>query len=84
MVVIQPKKRLNDSRGYPGELVMLRGIAGASIWREPRNTNSAGIVIPGSIGMIICCDEKYKQYTYVLWSNPCLCGWIEDGRLRRI
>lgn len=86
MVVIPPKKFLSDSRGKPGELVVLRGTKTCSIFRVPSSMGAdiAGTANPGSMGMIICIDKRYREYTYVLWSDPCVVGWIQDGYLRRI
>jgi len=42
----------------------------------------AGRSAPGALGIIVCVASEYKAYTYVLWSKPCIAGWVSDGLLR--
>lgn len=84
MIVIPPKRKFTDQRGCPGELVLLRGTKSAQIWRDLECKQPAGVAIPNSTGLIVCVEKTFKQFTYVLWSNPCIAGWISDGLLRRI
>ena len=78
-----------DSRGVPGDLVLVRGNRDIRVFQEQpvsgnitQRLQPVGIVNKKSIGMIVCLDDM--GCTYVLWSNPCLCGWVYDGELRRV
>jgi hypothetical protein len=62
-------------------MVLLRGNVARDVWAEPPKQR-AGVVMPGSLGLVISANhETAKFYTYVLWSMPCIMGWIEDGFL---
>lgn len=82
-----------DKKPIPGELVMLRGKDPRAVWSGP-NAKS-GIIMPGSVGLVISTNGEaampnaltpatWRFYTYVLWSMPCIVGWIEDGFVKRI
>ena len=80
--------RVTDTRGTPGELVMLRGASEVHIWATPESRvqdavrDHVAVAQPGSIGMIVSVNEP--GWTYVLWSRPNVIGWINDGALRRV
>lgn len=77
--------RFTDRRGVPGEMVVNRMSGWINVWRgATEDKGHAGIVNGGAIGMILCVEKAYKQYTYVLWSDPCIVGWVSDGYLRRV
>lgn len=73
-----------DGKPLPGDLVMLRGKSPVAVWVEPEKQR-AGMVMPESIGLVIAPahNDQLRFYTYVLWSMPCICGWIQDGFLRK-
>jgi hypothetical protein len=81
-----------DGKPLPGDLVMLRGSQPRDVWAIPNSPNvtpeklqRAGVVMPRSIGLVISAahPDHHRFYTYVLWSMPCICGWIEDGFIRK-
>ncbi len=83
----------SDGKPLPGDMVLLRGTAPRDVWAVPNSPNvtaeklqRAGTVKPGALGLVISAahNDQHRFYTYVLWSEPCVCGWIEDGFLRKV
>lgn len=82
--------KLTDLRGKPGDIVLTRGTQAITAWRTIVTTDGiastrvladrAGTVMPGSLGLIVAVYSS--AWTYVLWSTPCVCGWVHDGELR--
>jgi hypothetical protein len=77
----------------PGDIVLLRGNQARDVWAVPNSPNvtpeklqRAGVVMPGSLGLVISSAhrDQHRFYTYVLWSMPMIMGWIEDGFLTRV
>ena len=82
-----------DGKPLPGDMVLLRGNVARDVWAIPNSPNvtpeklqRAGRVEPGALGLVISAahNDQHRFYTYVLWSSPCVCGWIEDGFLRKV
>jgi len=80
--------KVNDRRGRPGDIVLVRGGAPIDVFRTiidsamDHSAPRAGVVMPGAMGLIVA--THLTAWTYVLWSMPCLAGWVRDGYLRRI
>lgn len=74
--------RVNDVRGKPGDIVLTRGTGPVTVFRNTDGTERAGTVMPGAMGLIVATHERV--WTYVLWSMPCVCGWVQDGNLRPV
>ena len=81
-----------EGKPLPGDLVMLRGNQPRDVWSVPNSPNvtpeklqRAGVVMPRALGLVISSahPDVHRFYTYVLWSMPCICGWIEDGFIRK-
>lgn len=74
----------SDTRGKPGEIVLVRGGQPVEVWDQIMGHQSSrvGVVQPGSMGLIVA--THVTAWTYVLWSMPCLVGWVHDGQLRRV
>lgn len=83
----------SDVRGKPGDIVLLRGLFSRAIWdHDPTGSTKfaltedlRGMLIreharPGSMGIIV--HTNFSHYTYVLWSNPYILGYVDDGYLR--
>ena len=84
---------VEDVRGVPGDIVLTRGPSPINVWDVHRSGGGRGVigvVNPGAMGIIICVYSKEATpdanpgFTYVLWSNPILLGWVPDGRLRLV
>ena len=82
-----------DTKPKPGDMVLLRGKQPRDVWAIPNSPNvtpeklqRAGVVMGGAVGLVISSAhaDHHRFYTYVLWSMPCICGWIEDGFLMRV
>lgn len=73
---------LTDTRGKPGEIVLTRGAGPVTVFRCSDGTDRAGTVMPGGLGIIVSVDKR--GWTYVLWSMPCVMGWVPDGQLRKV
>lgn len=89
--------KASDTSGLPGDLVMLRGKLPQSIWSgvDPMVEQRIGVAMPGSIGVLVTPPRAhtwvarvgggFRNYvSLVLWSCPCVVGWIDDGLLRRV
>jgi hypothetical protein len=82
--------KVSDVRGKPGDIVMPRGGQPIAVWRDISvrgeqgldRSRIAGVIMPTSVGMIIA--THMTAWTYVLWSVPCIIGWVQDGELRRL
>lgn len=76
--------KVTDVRGRPGDIVLMRSGGSVPIWRTPNTgnnfTNQAGLVQSNALGLII--SNYVPGWTYVLLSNPFVCGWMQDGFLR--
>lgn len=75
-----------DVRGKPGDIVTIRGGTTTDVWRRTGaivigTDDRAGSVAPGAVGIIVSI-ANLEGWTYVLWSKPCLAGFIYDGALR--
>lgn len=68
----------------PGEIVLVRGGKPIDVWHAPGEgpPNRVGVVMPTSMGIIVAVHQR--AWTYVLWSMPCILGWVPDGVLRRV
>jgi hypothetical protein len=82
-----------DTKPKPGDIVLLRGTSPRAVWAisnsptDLKTMNRVGVVMPGALGLIISSaahKDQYRFYTYVLWSTPCILGWIEDGLVRAV
>jgi len=75
-----------DKRGVPGDLVSVRGGRPVNVYRthdmSSTKGNLAGQVGAKAFGMIV--SASTQGHTYVLWSDPCLLGWVWDGSLRSV
>lgn len=83
--------RVSDVRGKPGDIVLVRGGEPLTVWRtiwnqvdRSRSGECAGTVMPTSLGIIIGFSSDHPSMTYVLWSIPCIAGWVTDGFLRPV
>ena len=76
--------RLTDVRAKPGDIVLTRGASPITLWREARfeQSSPAGTAMPGSMGLVVAVAGE--GWAYVLWSCPFVCGWSQDGQLRRV
>jgi hypothetical protein len=74
--------RVNDVRAKPGDIVLTRGAGPVTVYRNPNGTEPAATIMPGGLGLVVNVDSP--AWTYVLWSMPCVMGWVPDGQLRRI
>lgn len=76
--------RVSDSRGKPGEIVLVRGGQPVNVWETPGidKPRRVGVVMPKGLGVIIGVNER--AWTYVLWSMPRVIGWVPDGVLRTV
>lgn len=78
----------SDSRGKPGDIVLVRGTHHVVSWGElgqaGGNPDSVrnGMIPPGALGLIVSIDMP--GFTYVLWSVPSVAGWVLDGYLRPV
>lgn len=80
----------NDVRGIPGDIVLIRGGRPIDVWDRPGGYGGVpsvavarvGVVDPKASGLIIAVHER--AWTYVLWSTPCIMGWVPDGILRKV
>ena len=75
----------SDTHPKPGDLVMVRGASPVNVWAVP-GTQRCGVVMPGSIGLLITSThvDIHRFHSYVLWSCPAVCGWVPDGFLRKV
>jgi hypothetical protein len=78
-----------DDRPMPGDIVLLRGNMAQVAWVVPYGNVSgarAGYVMPGALGLVVVSSHRsqHRSYAYVLWSTPCIAGWMSDGFLRRV
>jgi hypothetical protein len=78
---------MTDVRGKPGDIVLVRGNRPITVWRDVDVLQSvdvrAGTVTQRALGLIIMLHRK-NNWTYVLWSMPCIAGWCHDGELRPV
>ena len=75
--------RVTDVRSMPGDFVMPRGGRPIRVYLDcGYDSGSAGAVSASSIGIVV--STFARAWTYVLWSNPSIMGWIDDGHLRRL
>jgi len=76
---------INDTRPKPGDIVMVRGNNPLDVWAVPASQRS-GVVMPESLGLVISAAhvDIHRFYSYVLWSCPTICGWVQDGFLRKV
>lgn len=78
-----------DERPKPGDIVLLRGTEARVAWAVPHGPTpgiSSGHIMPGALGLVVTSahESPYRYFAYVLWSTPCVCGWIQDGCLRKV
>lgn len=74
----------------PGDIVMLRGANHAKLHKLyvgdlANNTLLETSITHHSIGVVISTNPpEFSYMTYVVFSNPCRMGWINDGALRKL
>ena len=75
-----------DKPGVAGDCVSIRGGQAVSVYRtyemSSTNANFVGKVGPKAFGLIV--SASTQGHTYVLWSDPCVLGWVWDGNLRSV
>lgn len=76
--------RVTDVRGKPGDIVMVRGASFVKVFQHPSNDTGqvAQHVSRRALGLIV--SVHATAWTYVLWSDPSVLGWVADGFLRTV
>lgn len=85
-------KKPIDVSGKPGDIVLAR--VGkhdvVDVWSRLKGTGDGdahrnGVVRNGALGIVIVPNSPERRgYAYVMWSMPCIAGWVHDGYLRKV
>lgn len=82
-------RSFGDSKPQPGDIVLVRGTGPVLVWTHPTTSTflaRAGVMMPGAVGLVIAASSEAvsRFHAYVLFSCPCIVGWVADGSLRKV
>lgn len=73
--------RFTDRSPLPGEFVMVRSTSPLHVFRTHDETRTRVMVPPTAVGLLI---THVGHRALVVFSSPCVVGWVLDGLLVRV